>query len=412
MKAEILAVGTELLLGDIVNTNAQYISKQLAQMGIDVYYQTVVGDNAQRLEKTIFNAFDRAELIITSGGLGPTEDDLTKETGAKYFGKKLVLDQKAMDMLESFFSRINRKMTENNAKQAYVPEGALVMYNKNGTAPGIIMEENGKILINLPGPPKELIPMFEEYVKPYLAKKQENIFHSRVLRVAKIGESEAEDMVKDIIAAQTNPTIATYVKKFEVIFRITAKAKNENEANKIIEPMVQEIYKRFGNNIYAEGETTIQKVTCKKLMDKNLTVAVAESCTGGMLASAFTDIAGISKIFMEGDVTYSNDAKIRRLGVKEETLQKHGAVSSETAAEMAQGIAKAAGTDIGISTTGIAGPDGGTVENPVGTVFIGLYFKGKVKTKEIHLVGNREKIRQRTVDTTFDWLRREIDKNE
>ncbi|HCT65236.1 MAG TPA: competence/damage-inducible protein A [Lachnospiraceae bacterium] len=412
MKAEILAVGTELLLGDIVNTNAQYISKQLAQMGIDVYYQTVVGDNAQRLEKTIFNAFDRAELIITSGGLGPTEDDLTKETGAKYFGKKLVLDQKAMDMLESFFSRINRKMTENNAKQAYVPEGALVMYNKNGTAPGIIMEENGKTLINLPGPPKELIPMFEEYVKPYLAKKQENIFHSRVLRVAKIGESEAEDMVKDIISAQTNPTIATYVKKFEVIFRITAKAKNENEANKIIEPMVQEIYKRFGNNIYAEGETTIQKVTCKKLMDKNLTVAVAESCTGGMLASAFTDIAGISKIFMEGDVTYSNDAKIRRLGVKEETLQKHGAVSSETAAEMAQGIAEAAGTDIGISTTGIAGPDGGTAEKPVGTVFIGLYFKGKVKTKEIHLVGNREKIRQRTVDTTFDWLRREIDKNE
>lgn len=409
MKAEILAVGTELLLGDILNTNAQYISKQLAQLGIDVYYQTVVGDNAQRLEKTILNAFERADLIITSGGLGPTEDDITKETGAKYFGKKLVLDPKAMDMLESFFTRLNRKMTENNAKQAYVPEGAVVMYNKNGTAPGIITEENGKILVNLPGPPRELIPMFEEYVKPYLAKKQENIFVSRVLRVAKIGESQAEDMVKDIIATQTNPTIATYVKGYEVIFRITAKAKNEEEANKIIEPMAQEIYKRFGNNIYAEGETSIQKVTCQKLMDKNLTVAVAESCTGGMLAAAFTDFAGISKIFMEGDVTYSNDAKVRRLGVKAETLEKYGAVSRETAAQMAEGIAKAAGTDIGISTTGIAGPDGGTEEKPVGTVFIGLWFKGEVKTKEIHLVGNRERIRQRTVDAVFDWIRREIE---
>lgn len=409
MKAEILAVGTELLLGDILNTNAQYISKQLAQLGIDVHYQTVVGDNADRLENTIFNAFDRADLIITSGGLGPTEDDLTKETGAKYFGKKLVLDPKAMEMLEGFFAKLNRKMTDNNAKQAYVPEGALVMYNQNGTAPGIITEERGKILVNLPGPPKELIPMFEEYVKPYLARKQENIFVSRVLRVAKIGESEAENMVKDMIDTQTNPTIATYVKGYEVIFRITAKAKNEQEANKIIEPMAKEIYSRFGNNIYAEGETTIQEVTCKKLMDRNLTVAVAESCTGGMLAAAFTDMPGISKIFMEGDVTYSNDAKMRRLGVKAETLDKFGAVSHETAAEMAMGIAQAAKTDIGVSTTGIAGPDGGTDEKPVGTVFLGLYFKGEIKTKEIHLVGNREKVRQRTVEAVFDWIRREID---
>ncbi len=409
MKAEIISVGTELLLGDTLNSDAQYLSKQICSLGIEMYHQSVVGDNAERLKEVITEAFSRSDIVITSGGLGPTEDDLTKETGCKYFNKKLVNDEKALDMLKSFFKKANKEMTENNYKQAYVPEGSVVLYNNNGTAPGIIIDENSKILIMLPGPPKELIPMFEEYVRPYLAAKQEYIFVSRIIRVSKIGESKTEYLLKDLIDSQTNPTIATYVKNIEVIVRITAKAKNDYEAHKLIDPVAKEVYKRLGNNAYGEGDTTVSEVVCKRLIKNNITVAVSESCTGGLLSTAFTDIPGISQIFVEGAVTYSNDAKMRRLGVKKETLYKYGAVSAETAAEMAEGIAKSAGTDIGISTTGIAGPGGGTPEKPVGLVYIGLYIKGKVITKKLGFNGNREKVRMCTVDAVFDALRRELD---
>ena len=412
MEAEILAVGTEILLGDILNTNAQYLSKQLASLGINVHFQTVVGDNAERLTQAVNLAYSRADLVITSGGLGPTEDDLTKETCTRYFGEPLVEDEKAMAMLTDFFKALNRTMTDNNRKQAMVPRGATVMYNENGTAPGIIQEGKGKILIMLPGPPRELIPMFETYAKPFLASKQDSIFVSRVLRIAKVGESEVEHLLKDLIDKQTNPTIATYVKRYEVIVRLTAKAKTEEEANRLIDPVAEEIYERLGNNLYAEGETTVSEVVCKMLLERNLTVAVAESCTGGMLSSTFVDYPGISQVFLEGDVTYSNEAKMRRLGVKAETLAQHGAVSAQTAAQMAEGVAKAAGADIGISTTGVAGPDGGTEEKPVGTVYLGLYYQGEVKTKLVHLVGNRERIRIRTVEAAFDWLRRTIQKKE
>lgn len=411
MKAEILAVGTELLLGDILNTNAQYLSKQLAMLGIDVHYQTVVGDNEERLEKAIFGAFERADLVITSGGLGPTDDDLTKETCSRYFEKPLVEDKKSLEMLENFFARLDRKMTDNNYKQVMVPEGSLVMHNKNGTAPGVIVEGKGKILMMFPGPPRELMPMFQEYAKPLLSSRQEYIFHSRVFRLAGVGESDAENTIKDMIETQTNPTIATYVKKFEVVFRVTAKAKNEDEANALIEPIAKELYKRFGIRLYAEGETTIVEVTCKKLMEKGLTVAAAESCTGGLLSATFIDNPGISKVFLEGDVTYSNDAKIR-LGVKQKTLDLFGAVSHETAAEMAECVAKKNNADIGISTTGVAGPGGGTQAKPVGMVILGMYYKGKIKTKQVNQVGDRERVRVRTVEAAFDWLRRTIEAEE
>ena len=304
MKAEIISVGTELLLGDILNSDAQYLSKQLSSLGIEMYHQSVVGDNARRLEEVMTEAFSRSDIVITSGGLGPTEDDLTKETGCKYFGKKLVEDKKALEMLKDYFARINRPMTENNFKQALVPEGSIVLYNNNGTAPGIIIDSNKKILAMLPGPPRELIPMFEEYVKPYLASKQEYVFVSRVLRVSKIGESTTEYLLRDLIDNQTNPTIATYVKNIEVIVRLTAKAKTIEEANSLIDPVSEEIHKRLGDNLYAEGNTTISEVVCKKLIEKNLTVAVSESCTGGLVSSEFTDVAGISKVFIEGAVTY------------------------------------------------------------------------------------------------------------
>lgn len=409
MKAEILAVGTELLLGDILNTNAQFLAQELAALGIEVYYQTVVGDNPKRLEDTIFHAFSRADLIITTGGLGPTEDDLTKETAAKYFGEKLVQDEKALAQIERFFKRIGREMTENNVKQAMVPEhNGIVLYNDNGTAPGIIIEKNGKIIVMLPGPPKETVPMFLNQVKPYLAKKQEATFVSRILRVAGVGESAMETAVKDMIDTQTNPTIAPYAKDGEAILRITARAKDEEEANRLIDPVAAALRERLGHAVYAEGETDMETVTAKLLLEKNKTLAVAESCTGGMIASSLVEYAGISKVLLEGCVTYSNEAKMRRLGVKAETLEKCGAVSPETAAEMAEGIARTSGAAIGLATTGIAGPDGGTPEKPVGLVYIGLCHEGKTKVKEFRFAGKRNKIRERAAYAALDWLRRTL----
>ncbi len=409
MSAEILAVGTEILLGDIVNTNAQYISKELAKLGIDVYYQTVVGDNPKRLERALYEAFERADIVITTGGMGPTRDDITKEICAKYFEKDFVLNEKAYEMLKFFFEKINKEMTENNIKQVYVPEGSIVMYNHNGTAPGIILEGKGKTLVMLPGPPREMKPMFEEYAIPFFKKKSEYTFVSRVLRVARVGESKTEYMLRDLIDNQTNPTIATYVKNVEAIVRITARAKSEEEANKLIDPVAEEIYRRFGKSIYAEGETNIQNVVCKKLIEENITIACAESCTGGLVAAAFTDMPGISSVFKEGAVTYSNEAKMKRLGVKKETLDKYGAVSAQTAAEMAEGIAKTSGCEIGVSTTGIAGPGGGTIEKPVGLVYIGFYRNGVVKTKKLNYPGLRETVRARTVDAVFNFIRNELE---
>ena len=408
MKAEIIAVGTEILLGDILNTNAQYLALQLAELGIDVHYQTVVGDNPQRLENTIFHAFSRANVIITTGGLGPTEDDLTKETGAKYFEEELVLDERALKRIENYFNKVGRQMTENNRKQAFVPKNSKVLYNDNGTAPGIIIEKNNKILVMLPGPPKETIPMFEKQVKPFLAQKQEYTFVSRVLRIAGVGESAMETMVKDLIDSQTNPTIAPYAKDSESLLRITAKAKDNKQAEELITPVAEEMYHRFEHNIYGEGETNMQTVVSELLIKKQKTIATAESCTGGAIASALVEYAGISSVFLDGCVTYSNASKQHRLGVKSETLQKYGAVSAETAKEMAEGAAKTAGTNIGLSTTGVAGPDGGTEQKPVGLVYIGLTIDGVTKIKECHFVGNREKIRVRTVHTALDWLRREL----
>ena len=407
MKAEIIAVGTELLLGDILNTNAQFLAQELATLGIEIYYQTVVGDNPQRLEDTIFHAFSRADLVITTGGLGPTEDDLTKETAAKYFEENLVLDDKALNQIKTFFAATGRPMTQNNVKQAMVPEhNGIVLYNDNGTAPGIIFEKKGKIMVLLPGPPRETVPMFLNQVRPYLEKKQESTFVSRILRVAGIGESSMETRVKDIIDAQTNPTIAPYAKDGESILRITAKAGSEEEAENMIDPVADALKERLGKAVYAEGETDMQTEVAKLLLEKKKTIAAAESCTGGLIASRLVEYPGISEVLLEGCVTYTDDAKMRRLGVKAETLEKYTAVSAETAMEMAEGIAKTSGADIGIATTGIAGPTGGTEEKPVGLVYVGLCYKGKTDTREFHLGGKRNKVRERAAYQALDWVRR------
>lgn len=408
MKAEILAIGTEILLGDIVNTNTQYIAKRLADLGISVYHQCVVGDNPERLLEAYNLAFARADLVIATGGLGPTKDDLTKEVAFEYFGKQSVVHEASLKIIEDYFKSSDRPMTQNNRKQAYFPIDAVVLLNNNGTAPGCIIEENRKIVVLLPGPPWEMKPMFEESVVPYLQKFAQGVLVSKVLRVIGVGESIAETMIEDIMDNQTNPTVAPYAKAGEMTFRITAKANTYDEGIKLMEPMEAEIRSRLGNNIYGEGDVTLENVLGRMLVDRKLTIATAESCTGGMVAAALINYPGISSVFMEGAVTYSNEAKINRLGVKKETLDKYGAVSREIAAEMACGIAKTAGTSIGLSTTGIAGPDGGSEEKPVGLVYVGLYINGEVKTKMLKLSGDRQKVRARATMQLLDWTRREL----
>ncbi|GLC29869.1 competence/damage-inducible protein A [Clostridium omnivorum] len=410
MKAEIMAVGTEVLMGDIVNTNAQYIARRLADLGIGVYYHSAVGDNSARLKDSLALGFSRVELIIATGGLGPTKDDLTKETAAAYFNRKLILHEESYLMLTQYFEKQGREVSENNKKQAYMPEGSVVLPNPNGTAPGCILKEGDKILVLLPGPPREMKPMFENYVVPYLEKYQDSILVSKVLRICGIGEGHMVEKIAHIIDNQSNPTVAPYAKEGEVTLRITAKAENMVEAKRLIEPMEREIRNILGEDIYAVGETTLEDVVGELLVNKKLTISTAESCTGGMLSGRLINYPGISASYLEGVVTYSNEAKMKYLGVKEETLDSFGAVSEETAREMAEGIAKAAGTDIGVSVTGIAGPGGGTEDKPVGLVYVGLYIRGKVEVKKLNLSGDRQKVRNRTVVTVLDWIRREISK--
>ena len=408
MKAEIITVGTEILLGDILNTNCRYLSRELAAMGIVMYYQITVGDNEARLLSTLEESLNRSDIVICTGGLGPTEDDITKEVCAKYFGYDLVLHKPSLDAMMERFKRMNRIPTKNNEKQAYFPKEAYILKNDNGTAPGCIMEKNGKIIVVLPGPPKEMEPMFENYAKPYLSKFTDEVIESEVLRIIGVGESKVENDILDIIDTQTNPTIATYAKGYECTLRITEKAKTVEEARALIKPMSDEMKRRFGQSLYATGETSIEEVVAKYLVDNDLKIAVAESCTGGLVSASLINYPGISSVFMEGCVTYSNEAKMKSLGVKQETLDVYGAVSSQCAEEMAAGVARRYNTNIGIATTGIAGPDGGTDEKPVGLVYFGIYINGKVISKKYIFNGNRQGIRVRAANTILNNLRLEL----
>jgi len=402
MKAEIMAVGTELLLGDILNTNAQYLSKQLAMLGIDVYYQTVVGDNKERLLNAFKLAFERADIVISTGGLGPTDDDLTKETGSEFFGLEMIEDEDAVKNVLNYYK--GRKMPESNKKQWLIPKGSTVLFNHNGTAPGCLIDKNGKILIMLPGPPSETKPMFEEYVFPFLEKKSGFSIVSKVLHLSGIGESDAAEKIADIMKKSQNPTIAPYAKTNEMIFRVSSKSETEKEAKKIMEPVVSEIYNRLGEYIYGEDDCTLEEAVIKKLEEKNLTVASAESCTGGLIAGKLIDFPGASKVFIDGVVSYSNESKVKRLGVKQETLEKFGAVSEQVAREMAEGIIKTSGADVGISSTGIAGPGGGTDDKPVGLIYIAVSINGETSIKKLNLKGSRNKVRNRAVTEALSLL--------
>lgn len=409
MKCEILCVGTELLLGDTLNTNSQFIAKELSFLGIGVFHQTVVGDNPERVKDALQIAFTRADMVITTGGLGPTKDDLTKEVCAGFFNKKLLLNEDSLERLKEYFKKRGVQLSESNIKQAYLPEGCIPLQNNNGTAPGCIINENNKILIMLPGPPREMQPMFKEKVSPYLKSFSDNIFVSKVLRVFGIGESNAADKISELLDNE-NPTVAPYAKENEVIFRITASCRDEKEASKLIKPVEDKIRERLGAYIYGEGDKTLDFVVGELLVNRKLTISTAESCTGGLVAGTLINYPGISSVFLEGAVTYSNEAKIKRLNVKKETLDKFGAVSEETAREMARGIAVEAGSDIGVSTTGVAGPSGGTESKPVGLVYVGVYYNNETYVKKLNLSGSREKIRNRTVMEVLDMLRKVIKK--
>ncbi len=411
MIAELISVGTELLLGNIVNTNANYLAKKCAQLGITNFYQVTVGDNEDRLFETIKTALSRSDLVILTGGLGPTDDDMTREVTAKVLGKDLVQDQKVKQKLTDYFSKYNSKdIPKNNWKQSYIIEGSTVVDNNNGTAPGLIINtDDEKIIVLLPGPPRELIPMFEDTLVPYLKPYLSGTFYSKTIKICGYGESEAVILVKDLIDKQTNPTIAPYASLGQVDFRITASAKDEEEGKKLIGPIIIEFKKRFGNNIFTSKEDeSLEEVVVKMLLKYNIKLTTAESCTGGLLSGKIINVPGTSEVFDEGFITYSNQAKTKYLGVKKETLEKYGAVSKETAAEMAAGAAINTGSNSALAVTGIAGPDGGTEEKPVGLVYVACYLNDKVQVIQYNFNGNRQSIRERTVINALDLLRREI----
>lgn len=410
MTVELLSVGTEILLGNIVNTNAAYLAEKCAALGLSCYYQSVVGDNEKRLEEALRLALSRSDIVILGGGLGPTKDDLTKEVTARVFGKELYQDAHTKERIAGYFRQMKSgRITDNNWKQALVPEGAVVVDNHNGTAPGLIIEEGDKTAILLPGPPNELKPMFEEAIVPYLNARQPEGIYSKMVKLCGIGESKAETEVSDLMDKQTNPTLAPYAKTGEVHFRVTAKAKSAEDADGLMKPMLDELYNRFGELIYTEDEEiTLEDAVVDILKEKGYSVTTAESCTGGRLAARIMNVAGASEIYNEGYITYSNEAKRKLLGVKEKTLDDFGAVSSQTAAEMAEGAAKAAGADAALSVTGIAGPDGGTKEKPVGLVYIGCYVKGHTRVEEFRFTGNRDKNRDYAVVRALTLLREEL----
>lgn len=409
MTAEIICVGTELLLGNIVNTNAAFLSEKLAYLGINCYFQTVVGDNRDRLLSVINTALSRADILIFSGGLGPTEDDLTKETVAEALGKKLIRDKRAEQEIADYFALRGRIPTDNNWKQADVIEGCEILYNKNGTAPGIFVSEGEKTVILLPGPPLELKSMFTDSVMPKLQQKCGQVFYSQTVKIVGPGESSVETQILDMLDTQDNPTIAPYAKTGEVHLRVTARAKDEKEAREKTAPVVEELYRRFGNAVYTtDADETLEMALTKLLIKKKYTMTTAESCTGGMIAARMVNAPGVSAVLKSGFITYANEAKEELLGVSHDTLEKFGAVSRETAEEMAEGAVKAAHTDAAVAVTGIAGPDGGTKEKPVGLVYIGVNVRGNVEVREYHFSGSRQKIRESVTAAALTFLREKL----
>lgn len=377
--AEILCVGTELLLGDIINTNAAFLSKRLASLGIAVYHQTVVGDHPDRLRVALADAFEghgrpAADLVILSGGLGPTYDDLTKETVAAYFERKMLLHEESLTAIRAFFSRTGRAMTPNNEKQAMMPEGCVVFPNHYGTAPALAVGDDTRTAIMLPGPPAELIPIFDELVVPFLRTYTEGVLFSRNVHIMGLGESAVEALLHDLMVSSENPTVAPYCKSGEVRLRVTARAEDESRAAAMCDELVSRIRRmpELAPFVYGVDCDNVETALVRLLSTRGVTLATAESCTGGMVGQRITGVSGASAVYLGGFVTYTNEVKIDQLGVSPATIEAHTEVSAETACEMAVGARKKLGADVGVSTTGYAGPTGGTEENPVGTVYVAV----------------------------------------
>lgn len=391
--AEILCVGTELLLGEVVNTNAAYISRELARLGISVYHTSVVGDNPKRLADAVKTALENADLLVLSGGLGPTYDDLTKETVANTLGLPMIRDENILLEIENHFQSSGRIMPKSNEKQADIPLGAIALKNRTGTAPGIFIEKDKKVVVLLPGPPFELIPMFEEFVFPRLREMSDKVLVSHNIHIMGMGESEVEDYLIDIMKSSTNPTLAPYAKEGEMRLRVGALAHTEEEGEKMCAEMIEKVKSSpVGEHIYAIDAELIEKLVVQLLKEKGLTLSCAESCTGGYFGKRITDIAGASSVFKGGFITYSNEAKVELLGVNPQTLEKYSAVSPEVAEEMANGARIKLKTDIAVSITGEAGPVADPLtKQSVGTVFIGISTKEKTFSLKINIARQRDR---------------------
>ena len=405
-KAEILCVGTELLLGDIVNTNARELSAALRGLGIGVYWQSVVGDNPDRLRQAVKVARDRANLIITTGGLGPTYDDLTKDVVCEVFGVPLVMHVEEAEKIRAFFAQKSREMPENNLRQAMLPEGCTVFSNGNGTAPGFAFVADGATVIQLPGPPREMRLMLETGVIPYLRGSTDEILVSKDIRIFGLGESSVEARLHDYMESLVNPTLAPYAGTAEVRLRATAMAPDEAAAEAMLEPVIARVRAELGDLVYAVDEPKLESVCLRLLKEKGLTFAAAESCTGGLIAKRFTDQSGASSAFMGGVVCYTNFVKHHVLGVPQETLDEFGAVSAQTAAAMAEGARRVCGSDIAVSVTGCAGPNSDERGTPVGTGFVGFASPEGTIVKPIQMGKDREWARVYAASFAFDLIRR------
>ena len=379
---ELISVGTEILLGDILNTDAQFLSIELARLGISVIHQSTVGDNRERLLAQIKEAADRSDIIILSGGLGPTPDDLTKEVCCEFFGKKMFLHEPTVEKIKTYFSTKGMEMAQNNLKQAMLPKDCVIFPNDNGTAPGMAIEKDGVHILVLPGPPRELKPMFRNCAVPYLMQFSDRIIVSHNIRTFGIGESLMAERVNDLFDAE-NPTVAPYAKDGEALLRVTAMARTKEEAENLCKPVINEIKNRLDGFVYGVDYTCIEEAVIEKLKEKQMKVATAESCTGGLIAKRITDVPGASEVFDCGIISYANEIKHRVLGVSEDDLNKYGAVSEPVARQMAQGALKVSGADIAVSVTGIAGPDSDSTNKPVGLVYIGLADRDNVWVREL-----------------------------
>lgn len=411
-KAYLISTGTELLLGSTLDTNSIFLSRRLAEIGIKVIGKSVVGDNQEAIEAAIKLGLSAADIVITTGGLGPTQDDLTKEIACKVAGGELKLITAEEERLREYFERRHRPMPEINLKQAMFPEQAVIIANTNGTAPGMYLSlDNNKVIICMPGPPREAEPMYDNHIQDLLSQTYNLVSQSsasRIIRVLGPGESQVEDMLAEVIEQAENYNLALLARDGEIDIRLTAEGKDYDDSLLILNQITEQINHRMGKSVFGYDDDTLVGVVAQLLSSHNMTLAVAESCTGGLLGKMITDISGSSRYFWGGVISYSNQAKQQLLGVRSATLNNHGAVSRATALEMAQGVKRMAGTHLGVAITGIAGPDGGSTEKPVGLVYIAVVGDNLEQVREMHFVGSRDAIRMLSAKSALDLLRLQL----